>query len=126
MTSSLPAPYLLMPLHPLPSITVAQGPVCFFLVTNLSLLHWCHPSHIFTAHPVIICSLPLPPRLFFLILSLLAFKVYSFFSVQQPTSRLLCLALTMHAFELASPCDCLLKVKKERELFCLFQRWRGF
>lgn len=61
MTSSLPAPYLLMPLHPLPSITVAQGPVCFFLVTNLSLLHWCHPSHIFTAHPVIICSLPQHP-----------------------------------------------------------------
>ena len=31
-------------------------------VTNLSLPHWCHPSHIFRPPPVIICSLPQHPR----------------------------------------------------------------
>lgn len=61
MTSSLPAPYLPIPLHPLPSITVAQGTVCCYLVTSLSLLHWCHPSHIFRPLPVITCSLPQHP-----------------------------------------------------------------
>lgn len=57
----LAAPYLLMPLHPLPSITAAQGTMHCYPGTNLSLLHQSHRSHTFKPVPVIICCLPQQP-----------------------------------------------------------------
>ena len=61
-----------------------------------------------------LCSPPPTAMLVFPHFKSSSFQVYFFFlSVQQPTSRLLCLALTMHAFELASPSTAFSKLRKK-------------
>ena len=72
----------------------------------------CYMLHI----PFVKICAPSPPTamLVFPHFKSSSFQVYFFFlSVQQPTSRLLCLALTMHAFELASPSTAFSKLRKK-------------